>query len=157
MTPKQYLSQARYIDQRIEARIAERDRLLESVTAARSPQLTGMPSGGGGHDWTNTVDKAADISAMIDAGMDNRAIMDVAMRDIPYDIFDELDVEYRCNCSKERMDAVMRSLGRRQVEDLLAEQVAEGKPAELEIGCRFCNRKYVYPKDELDTLDYAKP
>ena len=97
------------------------------------------------------------ISAMIDAGMDNRAIMDVAMRDIPYDIFDELDVEYRCNCSKERMDAVMRSLGRRQVENLLAEQVAEGKPAELEIGCRFCNRKYVYKKDELDTMDYAKP
>ena len=97
------------------------------------------------------------ISAMIDAGMDNRAIMDVAMRDIPYDIFDELDVEYRCNCSKERMDAVMRSLGRRQVEDLLAEQVSEGNPAELEIGCRFCNRKYVYKKDELDTMDYAKP
>ncbi len=97
------------------------------------------------------------ISGMIDAGMDNQAILDVAMRDIPYDIFDELTVDYRCNCSKERMDAVMRSLGRRQVEGLLAEQVAEGKPEELEIGCRFCNRRYVYPKAELDGLDYAKP
>ena len=65
MTPKQYLSQARYIDRRIEARIAERDRLLDSVTAARSSQLTGMPRGNG-HDWTDTVDRAADMTAHID-------------------------------------------------------------------------------------------
>ncbi len=96
------------------------------------------------------------ISTMMDT-MDNKAIMDVAMRDIPYDIFDELTVNYKCNCSKARMDAVMRSLGKKQVEDLLAEQVAEGKPAELEIGCRFCNAKYTYPRDELMGMDFAKP
>ncbi len=95
------------------------------------------------------------ISTMIDQ-MDNRAIMDIALRDIPYDIFDELQVDYKCNCSKERMDAVMRSLGRRQVSRLLAEQVAEGKPEELEIGCRFCNRRYVYAKAELDGMDFAQ-
>ncbi len=97
------------------------------------------------------------ISGMIDAGMDNKAILDVAMRDIPYDIFDELTVAYTCNCSKERMDAVMRSLGRKQVGKLLDEQTAEGKPRELEIGCKFCNRKYVYTETELNGLDYAKP
>ena len=93
---------------------------------------------------------------MIDKGMDNKAIMDVALRDIPYDIFDELSVDYKCNCSKAKMDAVMQSLGRKQVQDLLAEQVAEGKPCELEIVCRFCNTRYTYTKDELDRLDYAK-
>ena len=44
--------------------------------------------------------------------MDNRAIADVALQGIPYDIFDELEVGYRCNCSRQRMDAVMASLGR---------------------------------------------
>ncbi len=97
----------------------------------------------------------AHLSQMIADGMDNRAIMETALADIPYDIFDELEVSYRCNCSKARMDAVMCSLGRRQVDRLLTEQVAEGKPEELEIGCRFCNRKYVYSKDELAGLDYA--
>ncbi len=96
------------------------------------------------------------ISSMIDQ-MDNKAIMDVALRDIPYDIFDELTVDYKCNCSKERMDAVMRSLGKKQVEDLLSEQVAEGKPEELEIGCKFCNQTYVYTRDELMGMDFAKP
>ncbi len=97
------------------------------------------------------------ISAMIDSGMDNRAILDVAMRDIPYDIFDELNVDYTCTCSKEKMDAVMRSLGKKQVDELLAEQVAEGKAEELEIHCRFCNERYIYGKDELAGMDYAKP
>ncbi len=95
------------------------------------------------------------ISSMIAAGMDTTGILDVAMRDIPYDIFDELSVEYRCNCARSRMDAVMRSLGRRQVERLLAEQVAEGKPEELEIVCKFCNNKFLYTRAELDGLDYA--
>ena len=88
--------------------------------------------------------------------VDNKAIMDVALRDIPYDIFDELEVDYKCNCSKAKMDAVMASLGRKQVMDLLAEQVAEGKPCELEIVCRFCNTRYRYSKEELTGLDYAK-
>ncbi len=98
----------------------------------------------------------AHISAMIDAGMDNKAIADVALRDIPYDIFDELEVGYKCTCSKEKMDAVMRSIGRREVNRLLSEQVADGKPEELEISCRFCNTHYVYSKDELAKMDYAK-
>ena len=98
----------------------------------------------------------AHLSSMIDRGMDNKAIMDVALRDIPYDIFDELEVGYKCTCSKEKMDAVMRSIGRREVNRLLSEQVADGKPEELEISCRFCNTHYVYSKDELEKLDFAK-
>ena len=97
----------------------------------------------------------AHISQMIDRGMDNKAIADVALRDIPYDVFDSLPVGYKCNCSKERMDAVMASLGRAQVQKLLDEQVAEGKPAELEITCRFCRRHYTYTAEELARLKYA--
>lgn len=98
----------------------------------------------------------AHISAMIDRGMTSAEIADVALRDIPYDVFDELTVDYKCTCSKAKMDAVIRSVGRREINRLLAEQVADGKPAELDITCRFCNTKYTYVKDELDGMDYAK-
>ena len=96
------------------------------------------------------------ISAMIDSGMDNQAILDVALADIPYDIFDELSVDYVCTCSKEKMDAVMRSIGKREVDRLLSEQVADGKPEELDITCRFCNQHYVYTKTELEGMDFAE-
>ena len=66
MTAKEYLQQAWRLDQRIEARIAEKDRLMSQVQSARAPQLTGMPRGGK-HDWTDAVDRAVDMSRAIDA------------------------------------------------------------------------------------------
>lgn len=100
----------------------------------------------------------AHISSMIGSGMDNKAIADVALRDIPYDVFDELDCGYKCTCSRQRMDAVMASLGRTEIERMLAEQATEGKLAELEINCRFCGSHYTYTADELSRLNlkYAK-
>ncbi len=92
------------------------------------------------------------ISRMIGDGMDNRAIADTALQGIPYDIFDELEVGYRCTCSRKKMDAVMTSLGHEQVEKLLAEQLADGKPEELEIVCRFCGNRYRYSRAELENL-----
>ena len=96
------------------------------------------------------------ISSMIGSGMDNKAIADVALRDIPYDVFDELECGYKCTCSRKRMDAVMASLGRREIDRMLAEQAAEGKPAELEINCRFCGSHYTYTADELAKLTESK-
>lgn len=64
MTAKEYLSQAKWLGQRIAAREAERDRILALVAGARSPQLTGMPRGGQ-HDWTDAVDRAVDMTAGI--------------------------------------------------------------------------------------------
>lgn len=66
MTAKEYLSQARLLDKRIEARIAERQRIADQVTAVRAPNLTGMPRGGV-HDWTDSVDRVIDLTAAIDA------------------------------------------------------------------------------------------
>lgn len=64
MTAKEYLNQARQLDQRIAAREAERDRIIALAAGARSPQLTGMPRGGQ-HDWTNAVDRAVDMTSDI--------------------------------------------------------------------------------------------
>ncbi|MBO5269388.1 MAG: Hsp33 family molecular chaperone HslO [Clostridia bacterium] len=91
----------------------------------------------------------ASLSQLIAAGKTKEEILDIAMRDIPYDIFDEIDVEYRCTCSKERMMTAIRSMGEKTVRDLLAEQEAEGKPRELEVCCRFCGRKHTFKESEL--------
>ncbi len=95
---------------------------------------------------------AAELSNISDCfrrGMSLLQIADLALRDIPYDPFDELEVEYRCNCSRERMYNGIRRLGRRAVIGLLDEQTAEGKSRELEAACRFCNGKYLFTEEEL--------
>jgi molecular chaperone Hsp33 len=91
----------------------------------------------------------ASLSQLIAAGKTKEEILAIAMRDIPYDIFDELDVGYVCTCSKERMRKAVRSMGEKTVRDLLREQEEEGKPRELEISCRFCGEKHVLKESEL--------
>ena len=90
------------------------------------------------------------VSKLFEKGLSNKEIADIALDGIEYDVFDELDVEYKCTCSRERMKNALLSLKEDAVYEMLREQVREGKPEELDICCRFCNTHYVFTKDEID-------
>lgn len=66
MTAKEFLQQAWEIDKRIDAKVEERDRLNEKLTAARIGAYSAMPRGGA-HDWTDAAAHVADLSVEIDA------------------------------------------------------------------------------------------
>ncbi len=107
----------------------------------------------------NTVDliernaaELVNISRKFDEGMSLEDIARLAFRDIPFDVFDELDVAYRCNCSRERTTRALITLGKPDLLNLLDEQVAEGKPERLEITCRFCDKKQYYNKDDIEGM-----
>ncbi len=89
------------------------------------------------------------ISRYFERGMTNEEIAEIALRDIPYDMFDTLDVEYKCDCSHSRMKKKILSLGKTEVKKLLDEQESEGKARELTAICRFCNSEYTYSESEL--------
>jgi len=104
----------------------------------------------------NTVDlierNAGDlvnISRYFERGFSNEQIAEIAMRDIPFDAFDTLEVGYVCDCSRERMLKKIKSLGKTEILTMLDEQVAEGKARELTAICRFCNTEYTYGEKEL--------
>ena len=89
------------------------------------------------------------ISRYFAAGKTNEEIMEIAMRDIPFDIFDTIEVGYKCDCSRERMKEKIKSLGKGEILKMLDEQEAEGKARELTAICRFCNSEYTFTEKEL--------
>jgi molecular chaperone Hsp33 len=89
------------------------------------------------------------ISRYFERGMTNEEIMAIAMRDIPFDIFDNLEVSYKCDCSRGRMLKKIKSLGKGEIVKMLDEQVAEGKERELSAVCRFCNTSYTFDEKDL--------
>ena len=92
------------------------------------------------------------LSALIAQGMDNRDIANIALRDIPYDVFDELDVEYRCTCTRERVARALITLGKPELLRMLEEQKAEGKPEQLTVNCRFCDRVQHFTRADIDAM-----
>ena len=104
----------------------------------------------------NTVDliernaqDLVNVSRLFERGLSNKEIADIAMRDIPYDIFDTLEVSYKCDCGRDRMKKKIQSLGKAEILKMLDEQVAEGKARELTAVCRFCNTEYTYSEKDL--------
>ncbi len=91
----------------------------------------------------------SNVSSLFDAGMSLEEIAALALRDIPFDVFDELDVDYLCNCSRERTTKALITLGQDDLLKLLDEQIAEGKGDTLEVSCRFCDRKQTYTREDI--------
>ena len=94
----------------------------------------------------------SNVSRLFDQGKSLEEIAQIALRDIPFDVFDELDVAYRCNCSRERTTKALITLGKTDLLKLLEEQVAEGKPERLEVNCRFCDKKQYYNRDDVEKM-----
>lgn len=95
------------------------------------------------------VSKLANVSKLFELGLSNEAIAKIALEGIDFDVFDELEVEYKCDCTRERVERALITLGERDLNKMLAEQVAEGKKEELEVNCRFCGRKEIFTREDI--------
>ena len=98
------------------------------------------------------IPELANVSRLFDRGLDNKAIADIALKGIEFDVFDELEVEYSCNCTRERVEKALITLGKDELYKMLEEQKAEGKADELEVNCRFCGRSEKFTRKDIDKM-----
>lgn len=61
-------------------------------------------------------------------------------------LFEPAAVKFECSCSRARSGNALTSLGRSEVESLLAEQDI------ISIDCQFCNQTYAFGAQDLDSL-----
>lgn len=73
-------------------------------------------------------------------------ILAVYLNGIEYDVFDEIQNCYECNCSRERTDRALVSLGKKELTDIYEND------ENTEMTCQFCGRKYSYTKQEIAKL-----
>ncbi len=62
------------------------------------------------------------------------------------DILDTQQPLLQCDCSKERLEQMVISLGKKEIQDMIEQDSG------AEIVCRFCNEKYWFDAQELDNL-----
>ena len=87
--------------------------------------------------------KMAGISEMLETGITpEKAALD-ALSGLGGDILDSWEAVYHCDCSRERTEGILRSLGKKELAELVEEQNG------AEVCCHFCNKKYKFTGDEL--------
>ena len=89
------------------------------------------------------------VTDLFKSGLSCLDIANIAMKDIPFDPFDEITVDYLCNCSRTRMRDALLKIGEKELKEMLDEEEAEGKTRALTVSCQFCNKSYVFEEHNL--------
>ncbi len=86
------------------------------------------------------------VTQMLEEGMDCEQILNETVGDMEPKILDRIPVEYYCNCDRERVEKALISVGRKELEDILATD----KQATLH--CHFCNKDYHFSEEDIKNI-----
>ncbi|MCT6521723.1 Hsp33 family molecular chaperone HslO [Ruminococcus sp. AM54-1NS] len=82
------------------------------------------------------------VTKLICGGMTTEAIAMKALEGLEPNVLDDFEVNYRCDCSRERVENALISLGRAELEDL-------SKDGGTDVECHFCDKKYHFTPEEI--------
>lgn len=86
------------------------------------------------------------VTDMLSSGMTPEDILNRTLDGLNPEVTDTLTPKYLCNCSKKRYAKGIMSLGKKDLDSL----IAGGE--DIEVVCRFCGKKYVFTADELKDM-----
>lgn len=87
------------------------------------------------------------ISKMIEAGLTPEDILEELLGKGNVQILEKMPVAFECQCSKERIENALISLGKEEIRSIIEEE------GQAEANCHFCNEKYYFSKEELEQLE----
>ena len=86
------------------------------------------------------------VTTMLSEGMSPNDILKSILGDMELEFNESLDLCFKCNCDKERIEKALISVGEKE----LQEMIDEGKP--IEVKCHFCNKAYDFNVNELEEM-----
>ena len=86
------------------------------------------------------------VTSYLDRGFTPEQLLEELLGEFGLEVLDVMDTRFACNCSKERVEKAIVSIGRKD----LNEMVQEGKP--IEVKCNFCNTAYEFTVEDLKRI-----
>ena len=83
--------------------------------------------------------------ALLD-GLDAEGLLRAVLSDFELEVLERHNVEYRCYCSRNRVERALISMGREELSALIEEQ------GQAELSCQFCDKLYRFTRKELESL-----
>ncbi len=92
------------------------------------------------------VQKINSVTSLLEEGHTPESLLEKVLEGFDVQINEKTDTRFHCNCSKERVEKALISIGRKE----LNEMIQEGKP--IEMNCHFCNTNYNFTVEELKEI-----
>jgi molecular chaperone Hsp33 len=89
------------------------------------------------------LSEIAPVTAMLEDGNTPEQILELVLGEFGLEITDTMPAQFHCGCSKERVEKVLVSLGRKELQSL----IDEGE--DVTLNCHFCNTDYTFTVEEL--------
>ena len=121
----------------------------EPFVAASGGVMLQMMPGANEHLITmieDTIRHAPHLTTVIDENTTPQDLARLALGIIDFEVLDEKEVEFACNCSMERAVALIGSLGKQEVESMMRED------KEAVMTCGFCNETYRLDENDLQGI-----
>lgn len=97
------------------------------------------------------IKKISSVTSMLNDGCTPEQMLEQVLDDLDMVVTDTLPAAFKCNCSHERIEKAIISIGKKDIQEM----IDEGK--EVEVKCHFCNTAYTFSVDELkEILKQAK-
>ena len=85
------------------------------------------------------------ITEMLEEGMTLEEIADYVSDDLNTRVVEEINPTFKCDCSKERMERALLTIGKADLEELQKDEFTE-------LECHFCDKKYSFTSEEIKVL-----
>lgn len=92
------------------------------------------------------ISEITSITALLDQDMTPEMILEYILGDFGLDIMDQLPATFECDCTKERVEKAIISIGQKDINEM----IEDNEP--IEVNCHFCNTHYHFSVDELKEI-----
>lgn len=86
------------------------------------------------------------VTTMLEEGHTPQSLLETLLNGFDIEINETIPTQFYCNCSKDRVERALISVGRNELQDM----IDEGK--EIEMNCHFCNRNYTFSVEEMKNI-----